>query len=59
MYSKYGKHDDSEDSQVYMLSDDEEVKGIRQKPIHMFKNYSEICSQSILIDKKIYKDLDF
>lgn len=32
MYSKYGKLDqinDSEDSQVYMLSDDEEVKGVR------------------------------
>jgi hypothetical protein len=59
MYSKFGKHDDSDDSQVYMLSDDEEVKGIRQKPIHMFKNFADICSQAILIDKKVFTDLDF
>jgi hypothetical protein len=42
-----------------MLSDDEEVKGVRQKPIHMFKNYAEICSQAVEVDKKVYRDMGF
>jgi hypothetical protein len=42
-----------------MLSEDEEVKGVRQKPIHMFKNYAEICSQAVEVDKKVYRDMGF
>jgi len=42
-----------------MLSEDEEVKGVRQKPIHMFKNYADICSKAIEVDKKVYRDMEF